>query len=79
MWSFVTKSLGIHEENLRWRTHSNEERSFYSKRTEDLEYHYPFGLKELWGLAYRTDYDLSQHIKFSGIDLSYVDPKPKKI
>ncbi len=75
MWSFVTKSLGIHEENLRWRTHSNEERSFYSKRTEDLEYHYPFGFKELWGLAYRTDYDLSQHIKFSGIDLSYVDPK----
>lgn len=75
MWSFVTKTLGIHGENLRWRTHSDEERSFYSKRTEDMEYQYPFGFKELWGLAYRTDYDLKQHIKFSDVDLSYVNPQ----
>jgi glycyl-tRNA synthetase len=73
MWEFITKSIGIKEENLRWREHSDEERSFYSKRTEDLEYKFPFGFKELWGLAYRTDYDLSQHEKGSGKDLKVVD------
>jgi len=78
MWAFVTKKLGIREENLRWRVHSDEERSFYSSRTEDLEYNFSFGFKELWGLAYRTDYDLQQHIKFSGTSLSYTDPKTGK-
>ncbi len=71
--NFVEKKLSIKPENLRWRTHTDEERSFYSKRTEDLEYKYPFGFKELWGLAYRTDYDLSQHEKFSGKELRIVD------
>lgn len=75
MWNFVTKQLGIKEDKLRWREHGDEERSFYSKRTEDLEYEYPFGFKELWGLAYRTDYDLQQHAKFSGQDLSMIDPE----
>lgn len=75
MWQFVTKEIGIIEKNLRWREHTNEERSFYSKRTEDLEYKFPFGFKELWGLAYRTDYDLTQHIKHSGKDLSVLDPQ----
>ena len=79
MWDFVTKALNINENNLRWREHSDEERSFYSKRTEDLEYKFPFGFKELWGLAYRTDYDLKQHGKFSNKDLSIVDPTGKKI
>ena len=74
MQRFVVKTLGINEKNLRWRTHPDEERSFYSKRTEDLEYNYPFGYKELWGLAYRTDYDLKQHQKMSGADLSMLDP-----
>lgn len=73
MWTFVIEDLGIREDNLRWREHSDEERSFYSKRTEDLEYDFPFGFKELWGLAYRTDYDLSQHEKGSGKDLKIVD------
>jgi glycyl-tRNA synthetase len=75
MWEFVTEKLGIRTENLRWREHTDEERSFYSKRTEDMEYQYPFGYKELWGLAYRTDYDLSQHIKHSGEDLQWLDPQ----
>lgn len=75
MESFVSGTLGIKKENLRWREHASEERSFYSKRTEDLEYQFPFGFKELWGLAYRTDYDLQQHIKFSGKELSIVDPE----
>ncbi len=75
MWHFVTKRLGIREENLRWRPHTDEERSFYSKRTEDMEYKFPFGIKELWGLAYRTNYDLTQHQEFSKKDLSIVDPQ----
>lgn len=78
MQSFVTDTLGIKSENLRTREHDDKERSFYSKRTVDLEYNYPFGFKELWGLAYRTDYDLNQHITHSGVDLSYLDPATNK-
>ncbi len=78
MWSFVTEEIGISQENLRWRAHTDEERSFYSKRTEDLDYRFPFGFKELWGIAYRTDYDLSQHEKFSGQNLKYTDPESGK-
>lgn len=78
MYTFVTKQLGIRTENIRWRTHTDEERSFYSKMTEDLEYKFPFGFKELWGLAYRTNYDLSQHIKHSNKDLTITDPYTNK-
>ncbi len=67
-------SLGISKDKLRWRRHTEEELSHYSKRTEDIEYDFPFGgFKELYGLAYRTDYDLRQHTKFSGVDLRYRD------
>lgn len=69
IWTFITQKIGINEEKLRWREHDEKERSFYSKKTEDLEYNFPFGFKELWGLAYRTDYDLSQHEKGSGKEL----------
>ncbi len=75
MTDFIVKTLGINSEHLRTREHTDEERSFYSTRTVDLEYEYPFGFKELWGLAYRTDYDLNAHIKASGKDLSYLDPQ----
>lgn len=78
MDDFAINKLGIKEGNLRWRLHTDEERSFYSKRTEDLEYKFPFGFKELWGLAYRTDYDLKQHIKASNKDLTVVDPQTGK-
>ncbi|PIR43021.1 glycine--tRNA ligase [candidate division WWE3 bacterium CG10_big_fil_rev_8_21_14_0_10_32_10] len=78
MWNFVTKTLKIKEESLRWRRHTDKERSFYSKDTYDLEYNFPFGFKELWGIAYRTNYDLNQHIKYSGVKLEYVDPKTNK-
>lgn len=78
MWEFITKTLGVKEENLKWREHDDKERSFYSKKTEDLEYKFPFGFKELWGLAYRTDYDLLQHAKFSKKDLSVTDPQTGK-
>jgi len=78
MWDFVTRELKISADNLRWRTHSDEERSFYSLMTVDLEYKFPFGFKELWGLAYRTDYDLRQHMNLSKKDLSILDPQTGK-
>jgi len=74
MWDFATKYLGVSAENLRWRAHTDEERSFYSTKTEDMEYKFPFGFKELWGLAYRTDYDLQKHGEASKKDLTITDP-----
>lgn len=74
MQDFVTVKLGVSGDALRVREHSDQERSFYSQRTVDLEYNFPFGYKELWGLAYRTDYDLKAHIKASGQDLRMLDP-----
>lgn len=68
-------SLGIKEEHLRLRDHSPEELCFYSKATTDFEYLFPFGWGELWGVADRTDYDLTQHIKTSGKSLEYFDPE----
>lgn len=78
MWKWATDTLGLKESNLRWRPHTDEERSFYSKRTEDVEYKFPFGFKELYGLAYRTDYDLKNHMEKSGVDLQYVDSQTGK-
>ena len=74
MWQFVTEKLGISEENLRWRRHTDNERSFYSKDTYDLDYNFPFGWDELWGIAYRTDYDLNAQQKHSGKSFEYMDP-----
>ena len=68
-------NLGIKEENLRLRDHEPEELAFYSKATTDFEFMFPFGWGELWGVADRTDYDLTQHIKTSGQDLDYFDPE----
>ncbi len=68
------EKLGINKEKLRWRAHGKEELSHYSKRTEDLEYKYPFGFKEWFAVAYRTDYDLKNHMEKSGLDLRYQDP-----
>jgi glycyl-tRNA synthetase len=65
--------LGIHPEKLRLREHDADELSHYSKRTVDIEYEFPWGWAELEGIANRGDYDLSQHAKFSGQDLSYYD------
>ncbi len=68
-------SIGLKEEHLRLRDHSPEELCFYSKATTDFEYLFPFGWGELWGVADRTDYDLTQHIKTSGKSLEYFDPE----
>ena len=72
--NFLT-TLGIKEENLRLRDHDPEELCFYSKATTDFEYLFPFGWGELWGIADRTDYDLTQHQNHSGKSLEYFDPE----
>jgi glycyl-tRNA synthetase len=66
-------SLGLKEEELRFRDHDKEELSFYSKATTDVEFTFPFGWGELWGIADRTDYDLGRHQETSGEDLTYFD------
>lgn len=66
-------NLGIKPENLRLREHTKEELSFYSKGTTDIEFLFPFGWGELWGIADRTDYDLSRHMEASKQDLTYLD------
>lgn len=78
MWKFVTQTLGINEENLRWRQHTDKERSHYSKDTYDLDYNFSFGWKELWGVAYRTNYDLMAHQNHSGKNLEYTHPNTGK-
>ncbi len=65
--------LGIKEENIRLRDHSKEELCFYSIATTDIEFAFPFGWGELWGVADRTDYDLKQHMQYSNEDFSYLD------
>jgi len=72
MEDFVV-NLGVRREKLRWRVHEEDERSHYSSRTEDLEYEFPFGFKDIAGLAYRTDFDLKNHMDHSGTDLRFTD------
>ena len=67
--------LGMKKENIRLRDHSKDELVFYSKATTDIEFNFPFGWGELWGIADRTDYDLSRHMEHSKQDLSYQDPE----
>ncbi|MCI1954891.1 MAG: glycine--tRNA ligase [Oscillospiraceae bacterium] len=67
--------LGMTEENIRLRDHEKAELSFYSKATTDIEYRFPFGWGELWGVADRTNYDLSRHQERSGKSLEYFDPE----
>ena len=67
--------MQINMDNLVWHEIEDGERAHYSKRTVDIEYKYPFGVKELHGIAYRTDFDLSRHEKVSGTDLHYTDPE----
>ncbi len=68
-------SLGMDENNIRLRQHSKEELVFYSKGTTDIEFKFPFGWGELWGITDRTNYDLSRHMEHSKQDLSYLDPE----
>jgi len=74
-WQYYL-DLGISEKNLKWRKHENL--VFYAKEAYDIEYNFPFGFKELEGIHARSDYDLAQHSKFSGVSLNYTDPKTKE-
>jgi glycyl-tRNA synthetase len=77
MWSWV-KKVGINADMVHELEVTPEDRAHYSKRTIDFEFDYPFGRKELYGLAYRTDYDLKKHSEASGTDLSYFDEETKE-
>ena len=68
-------NLGIKKENLRYRDHEQAELAFYSKATTDIEFLFPFGWGEIWGIADRTDYDLKRHSQYSGETLDYLDPE----
>ena len=76
MWRWVER-VGINKDMVHELEVSAEDRAFYSKRTIDFEFDYPFGRKELYGLAYRTDHDLKSHSAGSGVDLSYFDEESK--
>jgi glycyl-tRNA synthetase len=67
-------SMGIKEDDLRYRDHDKKELAFYSKATTDIEYNFPWGFGELWGIASRTDYDLKRHMEHSKENLEYLDP-----
>ncbi|MEG0579266.1 MAG: glycine--tRNA ligase, partial [Niameybacter sp.] len=67
-------NLGVTQDHMRIRDHSAEELSHYSNATSDIEFMFPFGWGELWGIASRTDFDLKQHQTHSGQDMSYLDP-----
>ncbi|OGY39407.1 MAG: glycine--tRNA ligase [Candidatus Brennerbacteria bacterium RIFOXYC1_FULL_41_11] len=78
-WNWYLNDLGLSEKRLKWRQHADEERAFYAKDAWDITYDFEgMGFKELEGLHDRGDYDLSQHQKFSGEDLSYFDPETKR-
>ena len=78
-WNWYVNDLGLSEKRLKWKQHSDAERAFYAKDAWDITYNFEgMGFKELEGLHDRGDYDLSQHQKFSGTDLSYFDSETKK-
>lgn len=79
MYKFAVDDLGVTPERVRWREHEQTELSHYSKRTEDLEFEFPWGFKESFGLAYRTDFDLKNHQENSGQNLVYTYPDGKKL
>lgn len=72
-WDWL-KTVGLNEGNLSWHQHGEEERAHYAADSWDINYKYPFGEKELWGIANRTDYDLKAHAQASGKKLEYFDP-----
>ncbi len=77
VWDFI-ESVGIDTSKVSEKEIADEDRAFYSKRTIDFEFVYPFGNKELYGLAYRTDYDLKNHSEVSKVDLSYFDEETRE-
>jgi glycyl-tRNA synthetase len=72
-WNFLVNKVGIQEKNLSWHEHSEQERAHYAKAAHDIYFNFPQGPKELWGTHNRTDYDLANHSRLSGKDLTYFD------
>lgn len=77
-WKFLIERLGIKEENLQWHEHDENERAHYAAAAHDIYFNFPQGFKELWGTHNRTDYDLSNHQRVSGKDLSYFDEETRE-
>ena len=75
---WLQEKVQLRQENIRIKEHSNQELSFYSEQTSDIQYKFPFGWDELWGIASRTDYDLKQHSELSSEDLNYQDKTTHK-
>lgn len=73
-----TQEIGLNPKHIHENEIADSDRAFYSKRTIDFEFDFPFGQSELYGLAYRTDYDLSRHAEFSGVELAYLDEETKE-
>lgn len=68
-------SMGVNKDELRYRDHDQSELSFYSNATTDIEYNFPWGFGELWGIASRTNYDLTRHMEHSKVNMEYLDPE----
>ena len=77
-WDFTTNKMGISDNNVAWHEHGEDERAHYAAAAHDIYFNFPFGFKELWGTHNRTDYDLSNHARVSGKDLSYFDDATKE-
>ncbi len=77
-WKFCIERLGISEKNLQWHEHAENERAHYAAAAHDIYFKYPQGFKELWGTHNRTDYDLSNHQRVSGKDLSYFEEETRE-
>jgi len=77
-WDFLINVLGMKESNLQWHEHSEKERAHYAAAAHDIYFKFPQGFKELWGTHNRTDYDLSNHARVSGKNLSYFDEETKE-
>jgi len=77
-WKFLVERLGIAEENLQWHEHDEKERAHYASAAHDIYFKFPQGFKELWGTHNRTDYDLTNHARVSGKELSYFDDQTRE-
>jgi glycyl-tRNA synthetase len=77
-WDFMTKTVGVREENLQWHEHAENERAHYAAAAHDIYFKFPHGFKELWGTHNRTNFDLTSHAKASGQDLGYLDEETKE-
>ncbi len=77
-WNFMITELGVREENLQWHEHEENERAHYAAAAHDIYFKFPHGFKELWGTHNRTDFDLTNHARASGKDLSYLDEETKE-